>query len=104
MADWSDTNRMQAPMAHLLGEASRNLACFLEKVLPGLFDNWWNEAGVRMMSEQSLAQGCLAALSRSRKCYGGKLPCCFDKLWYQIAINHNESQSNGQLGYFKLFF
>ncbi|HOP08467.1 MAG TPA: hypothetical protein PLF13_14435, partial [candidate division Zixibacteria bacterium] len=37
------TNRMQASMAHLLGEASKNLARFLEKVLPDLFEDWWNE-------------------------------------------------------------
>lgn len=85
MADRSDTNRTRASMAHLLGEASRNLARFLEKVLPGLFDNWWDEAVVNILSFQqrrrvkecdinSLASLDLAALLR-----------VLDQNWYQIS-------------------
>ena len=80
---------MQTSMAHLLGEASRNLARFLEKVLPGLFDNWWDEAVVNILSFQqrrrvkerdinSLASLDLAALLR-----------VLDQNWYQISTKLN---------------
>ena len=85
MADRSDTDRMQASMAHLLGEASKNLAHFLEKVLPILFEDWWNEAVVNALSFQqqrrvkkkginSLPSLDLAALLR-----------VLDQNWYQIS-------------------
>jgi len=72
-------------MAHLLGEASKNLARFLEKVLPSLFDDWWNEAVVNILSFQqrrrvkerginSLVSLDLAALLR-----------VLDQNWYQIS-------------------
>jgi hypothetical protein len=38
MADRPDTNQMQASMAHLLGKTFKNIARFLEKVLPSLFN------------------------------------------------------------------
>ena len=87
--DRLDTNRMQASMAHLLGEESKSLARFLEKVLPGLFDDWWNEAIVNVLSFpqqrrirekgiNSLASLDLAALFR-----------VLDQNWYQISPKLN---------------
>ena len=72
-------------MAHLLCEASKNLARFLEKVLPSLFDDWWNEAVVNILSFQqrrrvkerginSMASLDLAALLR-----------VLDQNWYQVS-------------------
>ena len=89
MVNRSNTNKMQASMAHLLGETSRNLARFLEKVLPSLFDNWWNEAVVDILSFpqqrrvkekgiNSLAFLDLAALLR-----------VLDQNWYQVSSKLN---------------
>lgn len=89
MTDRSDTNRMQASMSRLLGEASKNLARFLEKVLPSLFDDWWNEAVFSVLSFQqqrwvekkginSLASLDLAALLR-----------VLNQNWYQISAKLN---------------
>ncbi len=72
-------------MTYLLDEASKNLARFLEKVLPSLFDHWWNKAVVNLLSFQqqrrvkersinSLASLDLAALLR-----------VLDQNWHQIS-------------------
>ena len=52
MADRLDTNHMEASIAHLLGETSKCLALFLEKVLPSLFNDWWNEAVINTLTFQ----------------------------------------------------
>jgi len=85
MVDRLENNSMQASMAHLLGEASKYLALYLEKVLPPLFNDWWNEAVVNILSFQqrrrvkdrginSLTSLDLAALLR-----------ILDQNWYQIS-------------------
>ena len=85
MADRLENNSMQASMAHLLGEASKCLALYLEKVLPLLFKEWWIEAVVNILSFQqrrrvkgrginSLTSLDLAALLR-----------ILDQNWYQIS-------------------
>ena len=83
--DRLDTSRAQVLMAHFLGEVSRALAYFLEKILPNLSANWWDEAVVNTLSFQqrrlvkehdinSLASLDLAALLR-----------VLDQNWYQVS-------------------
>jgi len=80
---------MQASIAHLLGKASKCLALFLEKVLPSLFNDWWNDAVINILSFQqqrrvkerginSLTSLDLAALLR-----------VLDQNWYQISTKLN---------------
>jgi len=79
----------QASIVQLLNEASKCLAVFLEKVLPSLFNDWWNEAVVNNLSYQqqrrveqhnivSLGSLDLAALIR-----------VLDQNWYQISTKLN---------------
>ena len=85
MADRPEINNMQTSIARLLGEASKYLARFLDEILPNLFDDWWKEAVVNILSFQqrrrvkerginSLASLDLAALLR-----------VLDQNWYQIS-------------------
>lgn len=75
----------------LLSEAAKSLASYLEKILPSLFDDWWNEAVLGRLSFQqrrrvdqrgidSLTLLDLAALLR-----------VLDQNWYQISIKMNLS-------------
>lgn len=83
MAD--DSQRIQASVTKLLSEAAKQLALFLEKVLPTLFEDWWKQAIVNNLSFQqgqrlekhnikSLVSLDLAALLR-----------VLDQNWYQIS-------------------
>jgi len=45
-------NNTQASIVHLLNEASKCLARFLEKLLPLLFNDWWKQAVVNNLSYQ----------------------------------------------------
>ena len=85
IVDRLDISEMQVLMVHLFGDVSKNLICFLEKVLPALSNDWWNEAVVANLSVQqqrrvkerdinSLASLDLAALLR-----------VFDRNWYQVS-------------------
>jgi ATP-dependent helicase HepA len=83
MAD--NSQRIQASVTKLLSEAAKQLALFLEKVLPTLFEDWWKQAIVNNLSFQqgqrlekhnikSLVSLDLAALLR-----------VLDQNWYQIS-------------------
>ena len=76
-------------LSSLLQKATISLAAYLEKVLPSLFNDWWNEAVVNILSFQqqrrvkerginSLISLDLAALLR-----------VLDKNWYQISTKLN---------------
>ena len=77
---------------NLLQKTSANLAKFLEKILPTLFNNWWERAVVNCLSFQqqrrlqqqktsSLPTLDLAALLR-----------VLDQNWFQISANLNLTQ------------
>jgi len=81
----NNTARIQA----LLAEAARFLSLYLEKILPSLFEDWWEQAVVKNLSYQqqrrieqhhidSLASLDLAALLR-----------VMDQNWYQISTKMN---------------
>jgi ATP-dependent helicase HepA len=80
---------IQKDISGLLTKATKQLAFFLEGLLPTLFDNWWNQAVISNLSFQqrrrmeqrnigSLATLDLAALLR-----------VLDKNWYQISSKLN---------------
>jgi ATP-dependent helicase HepA len=85
MADKFDTQFIQATISKLLNEVAGQLAFFLEKVLPSLFEDWWKQAVLNSLSFQqrqrmeqrgldSLGALDLAALLR-----------VLDQNWYQIS-------------------
>lgn len=89
MADGFDKQHVQATTSKLMTDVARQLALFLEKVLPSLFDNWWEQAVLNSLSFQqrrqaeqrnttSLAALDLAALLR-----------VLDQNWYQISSKLN---------------
>jgi hypothetical protein len=89
MADQLDAQHVHASISKLLGEAAKQLAIFLEKLLPSLFEDWWKQAVVINLSFQqrrqveqrnieSLASLDLAALLR-----------VLDQNWYQISTKLN---------------
>jgi len=78
---------MRSEVTKILDEAIQSLVKFLDKILPSLFDDWWNQAVLDNLSfhqrrriEQkkivSLASLDLAALLR-----------VFDHNWYKISTN-----------------
>ncbi len=89
MADLLDTQQIQTSISRLLGEAARQLASFLETILPSLVEDWWKQAVVNNLSYQqqrrvkqhnieSLGSLDLAALIR-----------ILDQNWYQISTKLN---------------
>jgi len=89
MADLLDTQQIQTSISRLLGEAAKQLAFFLETILPSLVDDWWKQAVVNNLSYQqqrrveqhnieALGSLDLAALIR-----------VLDQNWYQISTKLN---------------
>ena len=85
MAGFLDDQNTQATLSRLLSEVAKYLALFLERELPSLFEDWWNQAVVNNLSFQqrrrmeqrgiaSLGALDLAALLR-----------VLDQNWYQIS-------------------
>jgi len=85
MAGFLDDQNTQATLTRLLSEVAKYLALFLERELPPLFEDWWNQAVVNNLSFQqrrrmeqrgiaSLGALDLAALLR-----------VLDQNWYQIS-------------------
>ena len=83
MADQFDDQ--QATISKLLSEVARQLALFLEKVLPSLFEDWWKQAVLNSLSFQQRRRmeqrniGSLAALDLAA------LLRVLDQNWYQIS-------------------
>lgn len=66
MAHQFDDQHIQATISKLLSEVSRQLALFLEKVLPSLFEDWWKQAVLNSLSFQqrrSMEQRDIASAS-----------------------------------------
>jgi SNF2 family DNA or RNA helicase len=89
MADQINGQAIQTSISKLLSEATRQLALFLEGVLPSIFEDWWQESVVSSLSFQqrrrleqrnseSLALLDLAALLR-----------ILDQNWYQVSTKLN---------------
>jgi hypothetical protein len=87
MAGFLDDQNTQATLSRLLSEVAKYLALFLERELPPLFEDWWNQAVVNNLSFQqrrrmeqrgiaSLGALDLAALLR-----------VLDQNWYQISTS-----------------
>ena len=85
MAGFLDDRNTQATLSRLLSEVAKYLALFLERELPPLFEDWWNQAVVNNLSFQqrrrmeqrgiaSLGALDLAALLR-----------VLDQNWYQVS-------------------
>jgi len=85
MADKFDTQFIQATISKLLSEVARQLAFFLEKVLPSLFEDWWKQAILNSLSFQQRRRmeqrglGSLGALDLAA------LLRVLDQNWYQIS-------------------
>ncbi len=89
MADQLDSQSLQNSISRLLNEAAKQLAVFLETILPSLVEDWWKQAVVNNLSYQqqrrveqhnieSLGSLDLAALIR-----------VLDQNWYQISTKLN---------------
>jgi len=52
MAGFLDDRNTQATLSRLLSEVAKYLALFLERELPPLFEDWWNQAVVNNLSFQ----------------------------------------------------
>lgn len=87
MAGFLDGKNTQATLSTLLGEVAKYLALFLERELPPLFEDWWNQAVVSNLSFQQLRRmeqrdiGSLGALDLAA------LLRVLDHNWYQISNN-----------------
>ncbi|MEK6777720.1 MAG: helicase-related protein [bacterium] len=85
MADQFDDQHIQVTISKLLSEVARQLALFLEKVLPSLFEGWWKQAVLNSLSFQQRRRmeqrniGSLGALDLAA------LLRVLDQNWYQIS-------------------
>lgn len=101
MADKFDTQFIQATISKLLSEVARQLAFFLEKVLPSLFEDWWKQAILNSLSFQQRRRmeqrglGSLGALDLAA------LLRVLDQNWYQKSFlatkNHVAEFEPGQI-------
>jgi len=85
MADRLNNSNIQASMAPLLGEALKFLALFLEKVLPPLFNDWWNEAVVNILSFQQRRRVNERGIRSLTSLDRAALLRILDQNWYQIS-------------------
>jgi len=80
-----DNVLIHGSVAKHLNDATGHLAVFLERILPPLFDDWWNEAVVNNLSFQQkrrLEQRSIASLGGLD--FAGLLRV-LDQNWYQIS-------------------
>ena len=68
-----------------LGSVAGQLAIFLEKVLPTLFDDWWNKAVVNVMSFQQMKRLEQRAVTTLSGLDLAGLLRVLDQNWYQIS-------------------
>ena len=76
---------LHGEISRLLSDVAGQLAVFLERVLPPLFDDWWNKAVVNTLSFQQkrrLEQRNITSLSGLD--LAGLLRV-LDQNWYQIS-------------------
>jgi len=86
MAERLENNSMQASMAHLLGEASKCLALYLEKVLPPLFNDWWNEAVDNILSFQQRRRAKDRGINSLTSLDLAALLRILDQNWYKTEV------------------
>lgn len=89
MVNQIDTQPIQVSITRLLGECTKQLTLFLEKVLPQLFDDWWEQGVVNNLptyQQQRIGQSNLKSLG-SLDLYA--LLKVIDQNWYQISRKLN---------------
>jgi hypothetical protein len=85
MAGFLDDRNTQATLSRLLSEVAKYLALFLERELPPLFEDWWNQAVVNNLSFQQrrrMEQRGLASLGALDL---AALLRVLDQNWYQVS-------------------
>lgn len=85
MISFHDDQNSQATLLKLLNEVTKDLALFLEKELPSLFEDWWNQSVVENLSFQQrrrVEQRGIASLSALDL---AALLRVLDQNWYRIA-------------------
>jgi ATP-dependent helicase HepA len=80
---------MQASIVQLLSEASKSLAQFLEKVLPSLFNDWWNETVVNHLSFHQWWRVRERGINTLTSLDLSALLRVLDQNWYQISTKLN---------------
>ena len=85
MADQFDDQHIQATVSNLLAEVARQLALFLEKVLPSMGEGWWEQAVLNSLSFEQRRRtvprqvGSLGALDLAA------LLRVLDQNWFQLS-------------------
>ena len=73
----------------LLQKATISLAAYLEKVLPSLFNDWWNEAVINILSFQQRRQVKERGINSLTSLDLAALLRVLDQNWYQISTKLN---------------
>ena len=87
MASQLDFQKIHATVSQLLSEAAKQMVLFFEELLPTLFDDWWNQAVVKVLSyqqRQRVEQGNITALASLDL---AALLRVLDQNWYQISTS-----------------
>lgn len=84
-----ESNQIQALVAGFFGETVQYLAHYLEKILPTLFKDWWNEAVVSKLSFQQRRRAEQCGLNSLTSLDIAALLRVLDQNWYQISIKMN---------------
>ena len=77
---------INAAISKLLSIVTKQLAQFLEKMLPSLFEDWWNQAVLNSLSFQQKHFVEQNNISSLKELDLDGLLRIFDKNWYEISI------------------
>jgi len=87
MPSQPDFEKIHSIISRLLGETTKQLALFLEDLLPTVFDDWWSQAVLNALTYQQsrrIEQGNIATLASLDL---AALLRVLDQNWYQISTN-----------------
>ena len=80
---------MESNLNSLLQKTIRFLAVFLEKALPPLFDDWWNEAVINSLSFQQRRRISEQGVQSLTSLDLASLLRVLDQNWYQLSSELN---------------
>lgn len=89
MATQLNFQQINATIWRLFGGATKQLALFLEKWLPSLFNDWWNTAVLNNLSRQQQREVKQHKIESLESLDLSALIRVFDQNWYQISTRLN---------------
>lgn len=92
--DQKTQSNIQPIVYNLFGQTSKFLANFLDRLLPPLFNDWWNEAVVNNLSFQQQRQVKQRGIESLTSLDLAALLRVLDRNWYQISMKLGLTSEN----------